>query len=78
MNPITTLSLAHIGQRVRIVDDSITLTGVLTAIDAEREVIHERTWGGDETIVAGAWSNITITVGPNRINISDTAEWEPA
>lgn len=78
MNPIASMSLAHIGTQVRVVDDSITLTGTLIAIDAEREVIHDQTWVGDETIVAGAWENITVTVGPNQINLSPSAEWEPA
>lgn len=79
MNPINSLALAHIGTQVRIVDENITLTGILLAIDAERAVIHEGVLCVDgERLTAGGWENITVTVGPNRINISDTAEWEEA
>lgn len=78
MNPITTLSLAHIGKRIRITDDSITLTGTLLAIDAERQTIYERNFNGEETITPGSWENITVTVGPNQINLSAQAKWEDA
>jgi hypothetical protein len=79
LSPITTLTLAHIGKQVRIVDESITLTGTLLAIDAERKQIHESylCTEGDR-LTAGAWENITVTVGPNRVNLHPDAQWEEA
>lgn len=78
MNAITTLTIGHIGKKIRIVDDGVTLTGTLFAIDAERQAIHERYFNGEESVSAGAWENITVTVGINRVNLHPEAQWEPA
>lgn len=78
MNPITTLAIGHIGKKVRIVDESVTLTGILFAIDAERQAIHERAFSGEESVSVGAWENITVTVGINRVNLHPGAQWEEA
>ena len=78
MNPISTLTIGHIGSRVRIVDESITLAGILYAVDAEKAQVVDHRMDGNAIEMAGGWENITVTVGINRVNLHPDATWEPA
>ena len=78
MKPITELTIGHVGKTIRVTDQDIDVTGTLYRIDAERVLIHEGNWAGHSRTHPGPWYELALTIGGNRICVTQTAQWEPA
>ena len=76
MNPIISLSLAHIGTRITVHDRGSTITGPLMAIEAARETAVLGVLGGVEQAEPGAWDHIILIIGDIRVGVREDAERE--